>query len=247
MLPEDATQRALQPIEPQRQKLSDLAVERLVELLMSSEMKPGDPLPSEADLARAFGVSKPVVREAMHRLVSMGVLNIRQGKPANVRAITSEPLALFFRFALRASPRGLREAVELRRMLETEIAAQAAQHISDAQLAELRTVIDEMRASGEDAERWVAADLRFHQLLAQASGNSLVLFLIEALKATMEETIRTMHAQRPLRDQRATLRRHIAIHDAVLARDPQAARAAMDTHFAATETVVTAIVASRSV
>jgi GntR family transcriptional repressor for pyruvate dehydrogenase complex len=246
MLPEEAAQRAFQPLEPQRQKLSDLAVERLVQLLMSSDMKPGDALPSEAELARAFGVSKPVVREAMHRLVSMGVLNIRQGKPANVRAINSDPLALFFRFAMRASPRGLREAVELRRMLETEIAGQAARHITDEQLAELKTVIDEMRASSDDAERWVAADLRFHQLLARASGNSLVLFLIEALKATMEETIRIMHAQRPLRDQRATLRRHVAIHEAVVARDPQAARAAMDAHFAATETVVTAVIAARS-
>jgi GntR family transcriptional repressor for pyruvate dehydrogenase complex len=246
MQPENAANRMLAPLEPQRQKLSDLAVERLVELLVSSGLKAGDTLPSEADLARAFGVSKPVVREAMHRLVSMGVIDIRQGKPASVRAINSEPLALFFRFAMRASPRGLREALELRQTLETDIAMQAARNISDSQLIEMAAVIEEMRHAGDDPEAWVAADLRFHQLLARASGNSLVLFLIEALKATMEETIRVMHAQRRLRDQSATFRRHVAIQDAVAARDPLAARAAMEAHFVATEPVVTALIASRA-
>lgn len=246
MLPEQATRRALMPLEPQRQKLSDLAVERLVELLMSRDLKPGDALPSEADLARAFGVSKPVVREAMHRLVSMGVVDIRQGKPASVRAINSEPLALFFRFAMRASPRGLREAVELRRTLETDIAMQAAVHITEAELIELAAVVEEMRAAGEDPEAWVSADVRFHQLLARASGNSLVLFLIEALRATMEETIRIMHAQRPLRDQNATFRRHVAIHQAIAARDPAAARAAMEAHFTATQPIVSAVIAARA-
>jgi GntR family transcriptional regulator, transcriptional repressor for pyruvate dehydrogenase complex len=246
MQPENAASRMLGPLEPQRQKLSDLAVERLVELLVSSGLKAGDALPSESDLARVFGVSKPVVREAMHRLVSMGVVEIRQGKPASVRAINSEPLALFFRFAMQASPRGLREAVELRRTLETDIAMQAARNISDSQLSELATVIEEMRHAGDDPEAWVAADVRFHQLLARASGNSLVLFLIEALRATMEETIRIMHAQRPLRDQSATFRRHVAIHEAVAARDPIAARGAMEAHFAATEPVVAALIASRA-
>ena len=232
----------LQPLEPQRQKLSDLAVERLVALLMDSDLKPGDALPSETDLARAFGVSKPVVREAMHRLVTMGVLDIRQGKPASVRAIGSEPLALFFRFAMRASRQGLREAVELRRTLETEIAVLAAQNIDDRQVADLGAIISEMKKARDDADRWVAADVRFHMLLAHASGNTLIAFLIEALRSTMEETIRIMHAQRPLRDQEATFRRHQAIHNAVAARDAPAARAAMEAHFAATEPVVSALI-----
>lgn len=246
MLHDSITRLALQPLEPQRQKLSDLAVERLVALLMDSDMKPGDVLPSETDLARAFGVSKPVVREAMHRLVSMGVLDIRQGKATSVRAINSEPLALFFRFAMRASRQGLREAVELRRTLETEIAVLAARNISDRQLTELGTIIAEMAKARDDADRWVAADVRFHMLLAQSSGNTLITFLIEALRSTMEETIRIMHAQRPLRDQDATFRRHQAIHDAIAGRDVQAAREAMEAHFAATEPVVAALIAART-
>jgi GntR family transcriptional repressor for pyruvate dehydrogenase complex len=245
MRPESATRLALQPLEPHRQKLSDLAVERLITLLMDSDLKPGDPLQSETDLARAFGVSKPVVREAMHRLVSMGVLDIRQGKPTSVRAINSEPLALFFRFAMRASRQGLREAVELRRTLETEIAVLAATNISDSQLAELGAIVAEMEQARDDADRWVQADVRFHMLLAQASGNTLITFLIEALRSTMEETIRILHGQRLMRDQDATFSRHLAIHDAVAARDVPAARAAMAAHFAATEPVVTALITTR--
>ena len=141
--------------------------------------------------------------------------------------------------------RSLREAVELRRTLETEIAVLAARNISDGQLAELGAIVLEMAKARDDADRWVAADVQFHMLLAQASGNTLITFLIEALRSTMEETIRILHAQRPMRDQDATFRRHQAIHDAIAAHSVPAARLAMEAHFAATEPVVSALIAAR--
>jgi GntR family transcriptional repressor for pyruvate dehydrogenase complex len=237
----------LAPVDPRREKLSDLVLRRLVDLLIDTGMKPGDSLPSEGELARAFEVSKPVVREAMHRLVSMGVVEIRQGRPAVIRAMNSEPLELFFRFALRASPQGLREAIELRRALETQIAARAAQRIAPPAVAALRSILDELDAAKEEPTNWVDADVRFHLGLADAAGNALIVFLLEALRGTMEETIRALNAQRPLRDPEATFRRHVAIFEAVAQGDATAARAAMEAHFDATEPVVLAILAGRGV
>lgn len=234
---------ALGPVDPRREKLSDLVLQRLVDLLIDRGLKPGDALPSEGELARTFEVSKPVVREAMHRLVSMGVIEIRQGRPTTIRAMNSEPLELFFRFAMRASRQGLREAVELRRALETQIAPLAAARITDAEVAALRSILAQMHAARDDAEAWVEADVRFHLSLADAAGNSLIVFLIEALRGTMEETIRVMNAQRALRDPDATWRRHEAIVAAVAGRDASAARRAMEVHFDATEPVVLAILA----
>lgn len=247
MNPNDLRAEALSPIDPRREKLSDLATRRLVDLLIDRGLKPGDALPSEGELTRAFGVSKPVVREAMHRLVTMGVVEIRQGKPAVIRAMNSEPLELFFRFALRASPQGLREAVELRRALETQIAARAAERISEPTAAALAAIVDELREARDDPARWVDADVRFHLSLADAAGNALIVFLLEALRGTMEETIRVMNAQRPLRDPAATLARHVAIFEAVARGDARAARAAMEAHFDATEPVVLAILGGRGV
>ena len=242
----DGTLRLAAPVgDTRREKLSDVVLKGLVDLLIESGLKPGDALPSEGELCRGFGVSKPVVREALHRLVMMGVIEVRHGKPAVIRAISSEPLELFFRFALRASRQGLREAVELRRALETQIAALAAARISLPQAAALKSALAEMRQSKETPERWVEADLRFHLGLAEAAGNGLILFLIKALRGTMEETIRVLNAQRPLRDPEATVQRHAAIVEAVIAGDVGAARAAMEAHFDATEPVVLAILASR--
>jgi GntR family transcriptional repressor for pyruvate dehydrogenase complex len=238
----DAALRIVAPApETRREKLSDVVLKGLVDLLIESGLKPGDALPSEGELCRHFGVSKPVVREAMHRLLMMGVIEVRHGKPAIIRAMSSDPLELFFRFALRASRQGLREAVELRRALETQIAAMAAGRISPSQAAALESALSEMDEAKEEPERWVQADLRFHLTLAEAAGNGLILFLIEALRGTMEETIRVLNAQRPLRDPEATVRRHAAIVAAVVRGDRAAARATMDAHFDATEPVVFAI------
>lgn len=238
---------ALAPVDPRREKLSDLVMRRLIDHLIDNGLKPGDALPSEGELSRVFGVSKPVVREAMHRLVTMGVVEIRQGKPAVIRAINSEPLELFFRFALRASREGLREAVELRRALETQIAAHAATRVTAPALAALGSILEELRAAKDDPARWVDADVRFHLGLADMAGNALIVFLLEALRGTMEETIRVLNAQRPMRDPDATFQRHVAIHDAVAAGDAARARATMDAHFDATEPVVLAILAGKGV
>jgi GntR family transcriptional repressor for pyruvate dehydrogenase complex len=240
---EGALRMVLPAPEARRGKLSDVVLKALVDLLIQSGLKPGDALPTEGELCRSFGVSKPVVREALHRLVMMGVIEVRHGKPAVIRAMSSEPLELFFRFALRASRQGLREAVELRRALETQIAALAAARISAPQCAVLEGALADMRRAKEQPDQWVEADVRFHLGLAEAAGNGLILFLIEALRGTMEETIRVLNAQRPLRDPEATVRRHEAILDAVVRNDAAAARAAMEAHFDATEPVVLAILA----
>lgn len=233
----------LTPLQTGREKLSDVALRRLIALLIEAGMKPGDALPSEGELARAFDVSKPVVREAMHRLVAMGAVEVRQGRPTTIRAITSAPLELFFRFAMRASPSGLLEAVELRSALETQIVGLAAERIGADGIAALRATLARMIAARDTLDAWVEADVHFHLTLARAAGNTLISFLIEALAGTMAETIRALHAQRGLRDPQATLDRHRAIVDAVAARDPEAARAAMEAHFAATRPVVRAILA----
>lgn len=245
MLTEEDAGLDIAPLRQRREKLSDIVLQRLVDMLIASRLQPGDSLPSEGELVRTFGVSKPVVREAMHKLASMGIVEIRQGRPPAVKEMSFEPLELFFRFAMRASEDGLREAVELRRALETRIAALAAARIDDAGIAALRGHLRAMEKSLEDQEAWVAADLGFHMALATAAGNKLIVLAIEALRGTMEETIRVMNAQRPLRNPVATLERHAAIVGALAARDPDAALRAMDAHFDATEPVILAILAER--
>src|SRR4051812_36767680 len=103
-------------------RLGDAVIERLTQAIVDGRLKPGDLLPSEGQIAATFGISKPIAREALRELAAMGVIRVQQGKVSRVRAIDSGPLARFFRFAVGRTEHGLHDAVELRRMLEPQIA-----------------------------------------------------------------------------------------------------------------------------
>lgn len=229
-----------------RESRGEYVLQHMIQMLIDRTLKPGDELPSESALALRFNVSKPIIREALRHLVAMRVVDIRQGRPSIILPLSSQPLELFFRLAMHASDKGLSEAIELRKALEIYAVGLAAENITAPELDILGASLRTMRESTERYSEWVAADVQFHMQLAEAGKNGLMSFLVQALRGTMEETIGLLHAQRRLRDPEATLRRHIAIFDAVSAHDPEAARQAMLLHFEATQPVVDAIVAARS-
>lgn len=214
-----------------RIKLSDAVLHRLTDLILERALKPGDSLPSESELARSFDVSKPVIREALRQLAVMGVVEIRQGRPSSISQLSSKPLQLFLRLAVRSQPEGLREALELRRALETQIVMLAAERREEVHLAGLNAALEQMQRNKHSDAEWIAADLAFHKILAEASKNILMSLLMEAMSGTMEDTIRALHSQYDVRDAEATYARHVAIVEAVAARDVIAARTAMEIHF----------------
>jgi GntR family transcriptional repressor for pyruvate dehydrogenase complex len=214
-----------------RVKLSDAVLHRLTDLILVRALRPGDSLPSESELARSFDVSKPVIREALRQLAVMGVVEIRQGRPSCISQLSAKPLELYLRLAVRAQPEGLREALELRRALETQIVVLAAERWNEDHLEALRGALGQMERNKDGHQEWIAADLAFHKALAVASGNILLSLLIEAMTGTMEDTIRVLHSQYDVRDAEATYARHVAIVDAVAARDTERARGAMEAHF----------------
>jgi len=227
-----------------RQRLTDSVTRQLMQAITDQPLRPGDELLSEAELANGFGVSKPVIREALRGLAALGVVEIQQGKLATVRAPTSEPLENFFRFVAHSTREGLREVIELRRVLETEIAALAALRITDDKVCQLEATVAKMGRHLDDVDPWVDTDLGFHILIAESTKNSLMLYLVEALNGLFRESMRLLFLQRELRDEKATHLRHVRIFEALQARDPEAARQAMNVHFDATEPVILAIMKS---
>lgn len=222
-----------------KQRLTDLVTNYVIERVGERVYRQGDSLPSESDLARQLNVSKPVVREAMGRLAALGIVQIQQGKPTTILGLSSTPIDQFLRLAVRATDNGLREAVELRRAVEAEIAALAAERASPLQIERVEQAVERMRANIDgDFEEWLRADFDFHAAMARCSGNALFEHLLEALAETIRYTQRALGVQRDLRDPAATVQRHQAIVDALKARDPAVARAAMITHFLPSEAVI---------
>jgi len=191
-----------------------------------------DVLPSQADLAADLGVSRTVLREAMKHLEAEGLLDIAQGRRIRIRPAGPQAALRSLDAMLRRSDGSLAHLLEVRRPLESDIAALAAvrrgpQHLETleralASLAALRTL--DLR---------VDADLLFHRTLAEATGNPVFLLLLDTvaglLRASRYASIGSHGAQ-------AAVDGHRDILDAVRARDPRAARDAMLRHLRANET-----------
>ena len=127
---------------------------RLSEAILDGRLPAGGALPSEARLAENFGVSKQVVREAIRQLAALGVLEIGQGRATRVRAMDAEPLGRFWRFAVGDTRAGLAEAVELRRIIEPQVARLAARRAEAEGLAALEAALARMRAAPPGKARW---------------------------------------------------------------------------------------------
>lgn len=211
--------------------MPDRVTQALLELIRSGAYPAKSRLPSEAEMAQRFGVSRTVIREAVSRLKSEGLVESRQGAGVFVREIGMDTP---FRIdpTVVESVQAVLQVAELRRGLEAEIAALAAERSSKAQIAEIKAslkAIDDAVAAGGDG---VDADMEFHRSLARATGNPHFLalwdFLGQFLRGTVALT-RSWEAQQE--ETRAQVEQeHKAIYEAIAARDVEAARAAARRH-----------------
>jgi len=230
----------------ERAPLSEGISDRLIEMIATGELKVDDPLPSEAELAARFGVSKPVVREALKQLAVFGIVEIRQGRVARVKPLNSSVLEGFFRLAVRSDSNGLRDAVDLRRAVEVETAELAAMRATPQTQRPLEEAFRMMERNVDSLDPWLEGDFAFHMALAQASENAIMQHTIKGLSGVIRYTQRLLGVQTDLRDARMTLKRHEAILVGVLNRDPAAAGAAMRAHFDAFRPVLSEIDSDRS-
>jgi GntR family transcriptional regulator, transcriptional repressor for pyruvate dehydrogenase complex len=215
---------------------TDRVMGRLDQLVLR-ELEPGAELPSETELARELAVSRLTVREAVRALRARGLVEVRRGRRPRVAYPNAAPVGDFFASVIRRDPAKLLDLIDVRLALEVQIAALAARRASRSSLAAAQLALDAMRSTAQaDPDAIHAADLRFHQALATASGNQLLDFLIEA----MESPLRASRMQ-SLRGHLArggtvadVVEQHAHILERVTARDAAGAAAAMREHLTQT-------------
>jgi len=207
------------------ERLSDRLAARLGQQIERGELAPGERLPTEQALAQAHGVSRTVVREAVHQLKSRGLLRSRQGLGVFVAA--SPPhRPLVFDTGVLGSMEAVVQIREVRRALEGEIAALAAERATRTQVAALRAALKEIDRTVAGGGDGVAEDMAFHRTLAQATGNPQFSRLMEFLEQYLHDAMRVTRANEARRaDFMESVRaEHRAIVEAIAARDPKAAR-----------------------
>jgi len=213
------------------QRLFQQVAEQIVGLIRSGELPPGTRLPAERDLSKKLGVSRPVIREAMIALEISGFVEVKTGTGSYVAAAT--PRA---REISDAGPSAF-ELLAARRTIEGEIAAAAAVSASSENIAGLDEALAWYRREYLKGEDSFEADRAFHLGVAEATGNSVYVRMVELLWGDMRGQIfsRLGELTKNSNKLRTNMADHEAIRDCIAVRDAEAARQAMQNHIANVE------------
>ena len=214
-----------------RETLADRLAVRLSSGIENGDLAPGDRLPTEAQLSATHGVSRSVVREALHRIKSRGLLVSRQGSGVYVAPrATQRPLE--FDPRVLESVAAVVHVVEVRRVLEGEMAALAAARATRTQVAGLRRALAGIDAAVQDGRDGVDEDLAFHRAIGEATGNPQFSHLLGFLEQYLREGMRITRGNeaRRIDFMEAVRKEHRMIVEAIASGDAPAARRAANRH-----------------
>ena len=207
--------------------------ERIEAKIINGDFQVGDRLPTEFELAAQYGVSRTVVREAMKALKEKGWVETRVGRGTFIVDNATRGVGSSFDVIMRQNPdHGYVHLMEMREILEPEIAALAALRASDAQIEAMRAAVEQMEHGLSPAGRvedFVDGDARFHKLIAESCGNPLILSIISPVLSLIREQ-QEFHVYRVKGGGRRSQTYHRHVFHAIENRDPENARKSMLTH-----------------
>jgi GntR family transcriptional repressor for pyruvate dehydrogenase complex len=213
----------------QSERLYERIVTQIEQRIEAGDLKVGDQLPSEHELAEQFAVSRTAVREAVKALRQKGLVEIRPGRGTFITNETSDTirnsLGMLMKFG---ATKGSGNLVEVREILEPEIAALAATRITDETIAAMQDAVNIMDTALDNVEVFIEADLDFHLALADGTQNPFIPILMDSIIDLLREQRKRISLAK------GGLERgqfhHKRILEAVTRRDPLAARRAMHDH-----------------
>ncbi|MEO9096031.1 MAG: FCD domain-containing protein [Microbacteriaceae bacterium] len=214
-----------------RETLTRQAFDAVVTSIVDRGLKPGDALPSTSELTEQFGISRPVVREALSALQACGFVDIRNGRNPVVGKLDGRLIEMFMVRALQAQQHPMTRLMEVRAPLEIQAARLAAERADEESIGRIDASNARMAQTLHNKHEYPTHDTAFHVEIAKATNNQALIWMIASIRT---ELMTVMFAVRAFReanglvgqeqDQHGEIAR--AIHD----RNPAAAAAAMDAH-----------------
>ena len=202
---------------------------RLMELFTSGDIPAGTRLPPERQLAASLGVGRSAVREALAALEILGVVDVRPGSGTYLHGSTSELLPQSLGWGMLIGERSTTELIEVRGALEIYAARLAAERLTDESVEQLGRHLAKMRAAVDtDLGAFVEADLQFHHELASATGNTVLLDLLQIIRSLLRVWVDRAVTDRT--HAHAAIDEHTAVYEAIAARDDDRAASAMAAH-----------------
>ena len=217
-------------------------VAKQIERLILKKLRPGDKLPSERELAEVLAVSRSSIRDAIRSLELMGMVEPRQGAGTIVREISCDSLVNPLANARKRKEELIGELLDFRMMLEPPLAARAATRVSSDEVSEMEEILERQEKKLRGGESTIGEDSEFHYAVALASGNSVVLKVLDTLMDLLRDS-RERSLQVEGRQQKSVAG-HRRILDALKRHDSEAAKVAMRRHIEDVEEIVLRIVNS---
>lgn len=219
-------------IEPE--KAANAVIHQIEQLILRGVLHPGERLPSERELATKFEVSRPTLRDALSDMEKRGLIVTRSGAGVFVAQVLgsafSPPLVALFS----THEEALFDYLSFRRDLEGLVAARAAEHANETDLAVISSIFKRMEVAHEKRNPTEEAkiDAEFHMAIVEAAHNVVMLHMMrsmfEMLQAGVFYNRQLLYGKRPIRDQ--LLEQHRTIFECIISQDPKAARFAVETH-----------------
>lgn len=217
-----------------RPRLHDSVVQDMLELIKQGEFEMGQRLPTEPELAERFDVSRGTLRAAVQELVRLGLVEVRQGDGTYLRLPDQEILTQPFQALLASEPFLASELLQLRHVLEPEVARLAAEKCTLQDATILRKLVKEQQAVTAKGERLAKQDLAFHYEIARIADNRL----IRKILAMLHSLLTDLRYEALLSDETKTVRQHQRIAEAIIKKDTDKAKDEMMRHLEWVENVL---------
>ncbi len=220
--------------------MRDRAADQILDMVVSGGLDRGERLPPERELCARLNVSRTVVREALNLLEARGLISIEHGRGAVISGGNTDAVRDTLGLILRVRPKALWELLEIRKILEVEIAGLAAERVEEEDVRAMRVQLERMAASIDAPKGYVDADVEFHTLLAGAARNGVLLTMLEPIVDLLRASRRVSASRRPGSALRA-LGEHEEILRQVEVGDAKGARREMSAHLANTAKDIEAV------
>ncbi len=218
-------------------KIYEEIVEQIKQLIVDGKLQPGDKISSERELAETLGVSRASIREAFSALEMMGVITIKPGEGSFVREVSYEGMLEPLSFLLHADLDNMMQLLEVRKILEVEIADLAAQRATPEDIENIRLALNRMVEEVNAGEIGDLADADFHYAVVKASHNPILLKLINTISDLMNSTFRFSRQKLFMSSNMPKILHdsHCLIFQAIADKNPQKARTLMSKHLTMVE------------
>lgn len=211
-------------------KLSDAVYRQLVSLISSGELKPGDKIPSERELAADMGISRQSIREALNRAEVMRLIEVRQGEGSFILSSVNESLKPPLTLIMEKEVERIFDFLEIRKLVEGWCAEKAAVEATADELENMQEILDKMKKVAAKDKQWEAMDLALHLSFAKATHNVIAVHIMEALKSNFRPFFKFTKSMPSSERIDVLWQHHYEIFSAIKQKDPVTAKKKVIAH-----------------